>query len=134
MKDKVFWDTNVAVYFATNAPIKLAVLQSVLSTGTEVVISAQVLNEFSNVAFRKLAYSAFQVSAQLHAFMNAFTVVPLLPAYTLQAIAVKDRYGYAYYDSLIIATALQTGCTHLYSEDMHHGQTIDTLTIINPFL
>ncbi|CAA9228177.1 MAG: Programmed cell death toxin MazF like [uncultured Cytophagales bacterium] len=109
-------------------------LQSVLSAGTEVVISAQVLNEFSNVASRKLAYSAFQVSAQLHAFPDAFTVVPLLPAYTLQAIALKDRYGYAYYDSLIVATALQTGCTHLYSEDMHHGQKVDGLTIINPFL
>jgi len=37
-------------------------------------------------------------------------------------------------DSLIVAAALDAGCTLLYSEDMQHGHKIDDrLTIINPF-
>lgn len=62
MNDKLFWDTNVVVYYVTNAAGKLPVLQAVLDAGREVVISAQVLNEFSNVAFRKLGYTHLHVA------------------------------------------------------------------------
>lgn len=58
--------------------------------------------------------------------------MPLTTSCTLRAVAVKDRYGFSYYDSLIVATALENQCIFLYSEDMHHGQVVDTLTIINP--
>ncbi|MCY7350108.1 MAG: hypothetical protein LH606_05515 [Cytophagaceae bacterium] len=52
----------------------------------------------------------------------------------MDALRIKGRYGYQFYDSLIIATALQVGCTVLYSEDMQDGQVIDLrLTILNPF-
>jgi predicted nucleic acid-binding protein len=35
---------------------------------------------------------------------------------------------------LILAAALEAGCTVLYSEDMQDGQKIDSLTIRNPFV
>jgi predicted nucleic acid-binding protein len=48
---------------------------------------------------------------------------------------IAERYGFSFYDSLIISSALQSGCTVLYSEDMQHGQKIDgQLLISNPFL
>ena len=47
---------------------------------------------------------------------------------------IRSKYKYSYYDSLIIATALESKCKILYSEDMHHGQIIEnSLKIINPF-
>ena len=49
------------------------------------------------------------------------------------AMSVQSRYGFSYYDSLIVSAALDAGCKTLYSEDMQHGQKIERLTIENPF-
>jgi predicted nucleic acid-binding protein len=50
-----------------------------------------------------------------------------------QALDIQSRYQYSFYDSLIIAAALDGGCTRLLSEDLQHGQRIESLTIENPF-
>ena len=51
------------------------------------------------------------------------------------AWTLMERYRFSYFDSLILASALATGCQILYSEDLQHGQAIDgRLTIVNPFL
>ena len=45
------------------------------------------------------------------------------------------KYNYSFYDSLIIAAAIESGCSILYSEDMQHNQLIEEkLKIVNPFL
>ena len=49
------------------------------------------------------------------------------------APSIVSRFGYSIYDSLVIAAALEAGCTTLLSEDLRAGQTIDGLTIPNPF-
>ena len=52
-----------------------------------------------------------------------------------RGLKVAERYGYAVYDAMIIASALLPGCTTLYSEDMQHGQVIDgELSIQNLFI
>ena len=50
-----------------------------------------------------------------------------------RGLDIQDRYHYSFYDSLIIAAALEAGCARLLSEDMQDGQRIDSLTIVNPF-
>ena len=51
------------------------------------------------------------------------------------ALEIRERYGFSWYDSLIVAAALESGCELLYSEDMQHGQVIEgRLRVINPFL
>jgi predicted nucleic acid-binding protein len=50
-----------------------------------------------------------------------------------RALDVHDRYKYGFYDSLIIASALDFGCSRLLSEDLRAGQTIEHLTIEDPF-
>ena len=59
-----------------------------------------------------------------------------MPSHALyrRALEIQTRYGYGFYDSLIIAAALEAGCQHLLSEDMQHGQQIEQLRIVNPFL
>lgn len=53
----------------------------------------------------------------------------------IKAIEIRGRYGFSYWDSLIVGTALLSGCSILYSEDMQHDQVIEnTLKIINPFI
>jgi predicted nucleic acid-binding protein len=51
-----------------------------------------------------------------------------------RALDIQARYHFGFYDALIIAAALEAGCTRLYSEDLQHGQRIERLTIENPFL
>jgi len=47
---------------------------------------------------------------------------------------LKDQFGYSWWDTLIISSALVLDCGYLLSEDMRHEQKIAGLTIINPFL
>ena len=47
---------------------------------------------------------------------------------------LQSRYGFSYYDALIVAAALESGCTRLYTEDLQHGQQIDGLAIENLFV
>ena len=50
-----------------------------------------------------------------------------------QCIHLKERYGYSWWDSLLLSSALETHCTTVYSEDMQNGQVIEkSLRIINP--
>jgi predicted nucleic acid-binding protein len=60
-------------------------------------------------------------------------VSPSLALYQ-RALDVRARYHYGFYDSLIIAAALDAGCTWLYSEDLQDRQRIEGLTISNPFV
>ena len=46
---------------------------------------------------------------------------------------MQDRFGYSWWDALILAAALQSGARYLLTEDLQSGQEVDTLTIVNPF-
>ncbi|MES2731973.1 MAG: PIN domain-containing protein [Bacteroidota bacterium] len=133
MNDKIFWDTNILVYYATDTGQKLKILQSELVKPVSHVLSVQVLNEYSNVALRKLGFTAQDIKSQLNGFTSIFEIVLLSPSITQQALDIKGRWGYSFYDCLIIAAALEGDCTLLYSEDLHDGQIINSLTIKNPF-
>ena len=98
-------------------------------------ISVQVLNEFANVARRKLRMSWPEVARAVDA-VRAFCPPPLsITVGTHEAaLGIAGRLGYRFYDSLIIASALEANCATLFSEDMQDGQVIDgRLTIRNPF-
>jgi predicted nucleic acid-binding protein len=52
-----------------------------------------------------------------------------------RTLALKEKYGYSWWDSLLLASSLETECEILYSEDMQGGQVIEeTLVICNPFV
>lgn len=125
-------DTNIVVYaFADDSRSKIA--KRLLAAGP--VLSVQVLNEFAHVARRKWARSWEQIVADLETISNVCKRVdPVFPGQNLEAIAIADRYKIAFFDALLIATAMAGGAEQFYSEDMHHGMLIDDrLTIINPF-
>ncbi len=46
---------------------------------------------------------------------------------------IAERFGFRIYDSVILAAAIEAGCTTMFSEDMQDGQTVAGLTIRNPF-
>jgi predicted nucleic acid-binding protein len=55
-------------------------------------------------------------------------------AETLKALQLRERYGFQWYDALIVASAVNAGCAVLLSEDMQHGQIIGGMRILNPFV
>jgi predicted nucleic acid-binding protein len=133
MSAEVFLDTNILVYgIAQNDPRTARAMALLRQGGT---ISVQVLNEFTNVAHRKLRRSWPEIIDALGALRILFPDPKPIGFATHQAaLAIAQRDGLAFYDSLIIASALEAGCATLWSEDMQDGQVIDgRLKIRNPF-
>ena len=98
------------------------------------MVSTQVLNELCNVFTKKFSLSTKKIGEIVRA-VNLSCNVSLVTVDTVEAaLGIKERYGYAYYDSLILASALECGCNYLFSEDMSNGQVIDKrLEIVNIF-
>lgn len=130
--DDRFFDTNVLLYLLSTDAAKADVVEETLAAGA--TISVQVLNEFASVALRKLGMKVAEVREALEPIAAICQVVPLTQQIHSRGLQVAERYRFSFYDALIVAAALESGCTVLYSEDMQAGQVIDnTLTIKNPF-
>lgn len=95
----------------------------------------QVVQETLNVLTRKFAKRANAgfASAFLRDSLAPLWRVFPSPALYERGIALQQSFGLAFYDSLIVAAALEAGCKRLLSEDLRHGQRIDGLRIENPF-
>ena len=128
-----FLDSNVLVYaFTTDA--RASVAQGLLARGCS--LNLQILNEFANVARRKLGMSWTQLCDALADIRTLCpTVHPLTIDIHSDALRHAQRHGFSIFDALVVAAALHAGCSTLWSEDMQHGLMIDKLLrILNPFL
>ncbi|MDR3011854.1 MAG: PIN domain-containing protein [Chitinispirillales bacterium] len=129
-----FLDTNIFIY-AYSEVFKKKKRSFELLGGLTCITSIQVLGEFSNVCFKKLNFSVENVNTALKEAMSYCDVITVNEITILHAVFIKERYGYSYYDCLVIAAALESKCSILYTEDMQHGQIIEnSLKIINPFI
>ena len=128
-----FLDTNVLLYAALQPDHRSEAARALLRGGA--VISVQVLNEFANVARRKLRRPWPETLRALAAIRVACPDPrPITLAVHESALVLAERTGYAFYDALILAAALEAGCDTVYSEDLQDGQVIEgRLTIRNPF-
>ncbi|MDB9404036.1 PIN domain-containing protein [Microcystis sp. CS-574] len=134
MPDKVFIDTNVLIYgYSEDEPDKQQRAIDCVRSG-EAWISTQVLNETINVLKRKFSLSYSQIRDAVQELSEGFPII-LVSVNTIEmALNLAERYQYSYFDSLILASALEAGCQILYSEDLQDGQRIENqLTIVNPF-
>jgi predicted nucleic acid-binding protein len=126
-----FWDTNVFVYAFIVGPKQQIARRRLVSGG---VISVQVLNEFANVMTRKMRQSWEDVERFLSTIHVRFpTVAPLTVQTHAAALALARDHSLAFYDALIVATAIEAGCDRLYSEDLQHGRRFGDCVVVNPF-
>ena len=126
-----FFDTNILVYASLEGPKRESALRVLADGGT---ISAQVRNEFTNVSRKKYGRAWTDIEAALTAFRERLRpIVPLTGGTHSAAFALARDHGFAFYDALIVAAAIEAGCDTLYSEDMPDGRAIGGLTIRNPF-
>lgn len=127
-----FIDTNVLLYAFALDPAKAGRAEALLNRGG--VISVQVLNELANVARRKMGLAWPEVRSLVTTVRGLLEVVPLDGETHDRGLQLCERYGFSVYDGMIVAAAIQHGCTILWSEDMQDGLQVEGgLTIANPF-
>jgi predicted nucleic acid-binding protein len=140
MSGRFFLDTNIFVYsFDQSAAAKskraAQLIREALTT-QKGVISYQVVQEFFNVALRRFSQPMQAADAELY-LSTVFR--PLLgvhssPALFAEALHLQAQSGLSWYDSLIVAAAIQARCDLLFTEDLQHDQRFGALQVRNPFL
>ena len=140
-----FLDSNVLLYlFDMRADGKRTKAAALVRNGLEARsarISFQVVQETLNTLTGKLRTNVS--SAHAEAFLRETLLplwqgvqsVPVVPTPRLyaQALRLQARWHYSFYDSLIVAAALEARCDRLLTEDLQDGQRIEGLLIENPF-
>lgn len=133
MPANVFFDTTILIYSVTEGDARSGTAERLLEAGG--IVSVQVLNEFAAVARRKLRMSWKEIEQALGYIRDLCDdPIPITVKTHEAALRIAQRYGFHLYDSLVIASAQEADCAVLYSEDMQHGQRIESLTLRNPFL
>jgi predicted nucleic acid-binding protein len=131
-----FIDTNVLIYVdSADEPAKQQAALKLLKhlrLNNLGVLSTQVLTEYTNVALNKLKLDHPHIRLQLN-FWQQFESVQVTPSVIEQALDLHQTRQLRYYDALILAAAITSGCAVLYSGDMQSGQSIHGVQILNPF-
>ena len=141
MRDKVFLDTNIFIYSIDASPgekKKRNVARQILKEhirNDSGVISIQVLQEFYQVATRKIevALSTDEALEYLHYMAILETVLPDFNM-VVAAIRLHQKHSLSFWDALIFQAAVIAGCSQILSEDLQDGFRLDNLTVKNPFV
>lgn len=132
MSDKYFLDTNILIYSIGNIISKKKISVGLISKNA--AITTQIITESANVMHRKLKYDYSDIHSVTDKFVQEMNLYIITHHTIKTAFNIAERYGYSYYDSQVIASALESDSAVLYSEDLQHNQIIESrLRIINPF-
>jgi predicted nucleic acid-binding protein len=134
---KVFVDTNVLLYSHDRTNLEKARQSKIwlreLAAHGAAVVNLQVQNELTHVLLRKNWLKTPEETFSIVANLAELGDSPLTRREVREARQLHLRSRYSWWDCLLLASALELGCTHFLSEDMRDGQTIESLTIVNPF-
>ena len=132
-----FFDTNILVYTDDqDSPLKaqhaLALLRDhgLVDTGA---LSTQVLQEYFVATTRKLGTSEVRARRKVELF-SRLNLVPVDLDHILRAIDLHRLHQLSFWDAMIVEGAIRARCRVLYTEDLQHGQRINGVEIVNPFL
>ncbi len=134
----IFLNTNILVYaYDKDEAAKHLKAKDIVAdcwsnrTGS---LSTQVLQEFYVTTTRKLPRNLPEHEAReiVEEFLS-WSVYQIVPTDIVAASKLEEKYGYSFWDCLVITAAQNEGAEILYSEDMQHGQQIGNVRIVNPF-
>ena len=139
MNGRYFIDTNVFVYSFDHSAVRKArrareLIRQAVAMGSGVV-SFQVVQEFFNVALRKFAKPMASADAQqyLATVFRPLMAVSASEALYAEGLRIAERYRLSWYDSLILAAAIEADCSVIYSEDLQDGFAAGGVRVMNPF-
>ncbi|MCB9432176.1 MAG: PIN domain-containing protein [Ardenticatenaceae bacterium] len=137
MSEMIFLDSNIWLYamLTYQSQAKSLACQNLIHANQDnITLSSQVVIEVIANLLRKGNFSEVQIVKFIEDVYRDHLVIDVSPKVMLKASQLRAKYSFSYFDSLIVAAALETGSTLLYSEDMHNGLVVENqLTITNPF-
>jgi len=131
---RCFIDTNIWLYafIETGDEQKRLTAKSTIQK-PDVIVSTQVINEICVNLLKQVSQPEEDIQKLISAFYEKYTVVDVDRAALLKASELRERYSLSYWDSLIVANALNAECGVLYSEDMQDGLQVEgRLMMVNP--
>jgi predicted nucleic acid-binding protein len=134
--ERCFVDSNIWLYAFVegNAPQKTVQAKALLEAIPAIIVSPQVVNEVCVNLLKKAPFSELQVQQLIEAFYTKYEMMEMSKALLLQASALRARFAFSFWDSMIVASALHAEASALYSEDMQDGLVVENrVRIINPF-
>jgi predicted nucleic acid-binding protein len=132
-----FFDTNIFVYAVATAADDQAKRHTArdLIAAHDIALSLQVVQEFINTCSNKARLGqSREAIAETVDLLLAYPCHSPSPAFVRRAFSLQGRYKISYWDAAILAAAIELGCATLYTEDLNHGQTYESVQVINPFL
>ena len=138
MSVTVFVDTNVLVYLRDRSEDEkqrraaewMALLWE-LRIGR---LSTQVLQEYYVQVTRKLDPPRTTEEAREDVLALGVWRPTVIDLQVMErAWTVQDRFGFSWWDALIVAAALAGSCRYLLTEDLQDGQEVEGLRIVSPF-
>ena len=139
MSDKFFLDTNIFAYtFDSAAPRKSKVASELMLRAVATrqgIVSYQVVQEFFNVAIRRFAVplTTAECEQYLTTVFRPLLAVNSSTALYFEALQLRAKHQLQWYDSLIVAAAMEANCAILYTEDLQNGREFGGLRVQNPF-
>jgi predicted nucleic acid-binding protein len=137
MSGRTFIDTNIFLYCHDTAdPGKRRIARDLVFREFKLgrcAVSTQVLAEFFNVFVVKMQKPYIDAVKELH-FMCRCTVIEQTVAVLVTGSSIHSKYPLSFWDSMIVAAAVESSAETLYSEDLNHGQKIESITVVDPFL
>jgi predicted nucleic acid-binding protein len=126
-------DTNIMLYALDDFyPEKQIIAIDLIAERPD--FCSQNLSEFANVCLRRWKFPKEKVAAIIKTYLQQCNYVPVSEQMVISATEIMALHDFQFFDAIIIAAALASKCTILYSEDMSDGQVIQNqLRIINPF-
>ena len=140
MNGKFFLDTNIFIYsFDEKHGAKRQKAKSLIGDALESqkgIISFQVIQEFLNIATKKLPVAISFEDLNDYLQMVLIFLCNVYPTHELYqyALQLHKIHQIPFYDSLILVAAIKTDCKILYTEDLQHGRVISGVKIQNPFI
>lgn len=133
--DTCFIDTNIWLYafIESQDKAKSASAKVVIQGNHRIIASSQIINEVSVNLIKKAKFDEASIQQLIESFYAKYPVIEVGRAELLKASELRSRHKFSYWDSLIVACALLSGASVLYSEDMDTSLIVEnSLKIVNP--
>ena len=125
-----FVDTNIWLYafIVGQDAVKSAKAQVVINQhANDIIISTQVINEVCVNLLKKAKLPEADIKPIIESFYARYQVAELTQDVLLKASELRDKYRFSYWDSILVATALLSGASILFSEDMDTSLTVEQM-------
>lgn len=139
MNDRIFVDTNILVYAhdlsAGERHDRASAIIIGLWEAETGVVSTQVLQEFYVTITHKIKLPLHPAEAR--EIIRNYLAWPVQindPETTLLASEIQEKYRISFWDALIVAAALRLQANKIITEDLNHGQIIESILVENPFV